>query len=184
MMEHRPSTVPSADVVIWTFGWIIELDRSVSGPPCDKTSFVSLAQILFVCNRNFGSGNETFEGDDFVGDALDLFTGLFVGDGNFTSIIINKGIPRLVFNIQIIYIEHVLNASGSGLWLVKPNLGFKSRYIYCKIDLISFRAEIARFRRAVAPSESGYHSDHRPTTRSGPQGLDFTERVPAEPTHT
>ena len=54
---------------------------------------MSLAQILFVCSRNFGSGNETFVGDDFVGDAEDLFTGLFVGDGNFTSII-NKGIPR------------------------------------------------------------------------------------------
>ena len=52
---------------------------------------MSLAQILFVCNRSFGSGNETFVGDDFVGDAEDRFTGLFVGDGNFTSIVNNKG---------------------------------------------------------------------------------------------
>lgn len=73
--------------MIVTFGWITEFDRNVNGPPCIKLSFVSFAQILFVCNRNLGSGNDDFDGDDdFEGDAEDLLTGLFVGEGILKSI--------------------------------------------------------------------------------------------------
>jgi hypothetical protein len=64
-----------------------ELDRSVR-VPCVNPSFVSFAHKLFVCNRRLGSGNADLEGDpDFIGDAEDRLTGLFVGEGGLRSII-------------------------------------------------------------------------------------------------
>jgi hypothetical protein len=39
-----------------------------------------------VCSRRFGSGAETFEGDeDLEGEAEDRLTGLFVGEGGLSS---------------------------------------------------------------------------------------------------
>jgi len=56
--------------------------------PCVKTSFVSFAQTLLLWSRRFGSGNEDFDGeDDLVGEAEERLTGLFVGEGNFKSMV-------------------------------------------------------------------------------------------------
>jgi hypothetical protein len=73
-------------VVIWTFGWITEFERRVN-VPCVNPIFVSFAHRLLVCNRRLGSGKADLEGEpDFVGDAEDRLTGLFVGEGGFSSI--------------------------------------------------------------------------------------------------
>jgi hypothetical protein len=67
-----------------------EFDRSVR-VPCVNPSFVSFAHKLFVCNRRLGSGKADLDGDpDFVGDAEDRLTGLFVGEGGFKSISIRS----------------------------------------------------------------------------------------------
>jgi hypothetical protein len=49
--------------------------------PLVNTSFVSFAQMLFVCNLKLTSGKDALLGD-FVGDAEERLTGLFVGDGS------------------------------------------------------------------------------------------------------
>jgi hypothetical protein len=69
--------------------------------PCDNESLTSLAQMLFVWSRRFGSGSAALEGEDLVGDlegeAEGRFTGLFVGDRRGTSIISSAGRQYCVF---------------------------------------------------------------------------------------
>ena len=77
-IEHLPRVVPSLDGVICTFGCTTEFERCVNTPSVN-TSFVSFAQMLFVCNLKLTSGKDALEGD-FIGDAEERLTGLLVGD--------------------------------------------------------------------------------------------------------
>ena len=75
---------------------------------------MSLAQILFVCSRNFGSGKDALEGDDddFAGDAEDRLTGLFAGDG-ILAVSIND--RRFAQEIRDYYIINLNIVPGSRL---------------------------------------------------------------------